>query len=368
VSTNIAAASPGYLTVNLDALARNYDSLALMAAPGECGAVVKANAYGLGLESVARCLGEAGCQFFFVASAGEGAELRRVLPDARIYVFEGVLPGQEDRLLGAGLTPVLNSPEQIRLWKTAGTADGKQTVVHIDTGMSRLGLTAEEVDQVSGENLLDGMDLEYVMTHLACGDDPSHALNVEQLQRFDALRRKLPPAKTSIGGSPGILLGPEFRGDLARPGIALYGGHPFVSGPNLMETVVTLEGVVLQIRDVTNTLTVGYGATRTIEAPARLATVGVGYADGYPRALSNQGVGFLGGVRVPVVGRVSMDLLTLDVSAVPSEHAQPGSLVELIGPNVSLEDVAEAAGTINYEILTGLGPRWRRKYVTRPPG
>ncbi len=361
VSTPTTHASPGYLTVDLDALARNYHSLQAMAAPAECGAVVKANGYGLGMAPVAGRLSEEGCRHFFVASANEGASLREVLPEARIYVFEGVLEGGEASLLEANLIPVLNSLDQIRRWKAVG--GGRTAVVQIDTGMSRLGLSAREVEEASATGLLDGIDLDCVATHLACADEPSHRLNSEQLERFETLRRKLPEAKTSIGSSPGTLFGPASRGDLVRPGIALYGGNPFVSGDNPMEAVATLEAVILQIREVTEPVTVGYGATFTAEPPTRLATVSAGYADGYPRSLSQCGVGFLAGTEVPVVGRVSMDMITLDVSAVAPEAARPGDLVELVGPNVPLEDVAAAAGTINYEILTGLGSRWRRRYL-----
>ena len=360
VTIPIIPPGPGRLTVNLDALARNFHKLRTAGAPGECGAVIKANAYGLGVEPVARRLLAEGCRRFFVASAGEGVELRGILPEANIYVFEGVLPGREDALLGANLTPVLNSIEQIERWRTV--ARSRRCVVHIDTGMSRLGLSAAEVKRASAERLLDEIDLEYVITHLACADEPSHPLTSEQIQRFDALRAQLPEAKTSIGSSPGILLEASCRGDLVRPGIALYGANPFVSGDNPMETVATLEGMILQIREVAAPVTVGYGASYTVNPPARLATVGAGYADGYPRALSNRGVAFLAGTEVPVVGRVSMDLITLDVSAAPPERARPGEFVELVGPNVLLDDVAHAAGTISYEILTGLGRRWERRY------
>ena len=360
MSTYTIPLAPGVLTINLDALARNFHTLCSTATPGECGAVVKANAYGLGIEHVARRLFAEGCQRFFVASVSEGIELRSILSEIEIYVLEGVQSGQEEAFLIAGLIPVLNSLEQIRRWRAS--ASGTSVVVHIDTGMSRLGLSAVEVEQVSTENLLNELNLEYIITHLACADEPSHNLTTEQLARFNALRKKLPDAKTSIGSSPGILLDAACRGDLVRPGIALYGGNPFISGANPMEPVVTLEGVILQIREITERVTVGYGATHVVKPPARLATVGVGYADGYPRTLSNCGVVWLAGIEVPVVGRVSMDLITLDVSEVPTEQVRPGELVELVGSNILLDDVAKAAGTISYEILTGLSSRWERRY------
>ena len=352
--------SPGLLTIDLNALAKNFCTLRA-AVPAECAAVIKANAYGLGVESVAQRLFEEGCRHFFVANAKEGLELRSILSDGSIYVFEGVSPGGEETLLAANLVPVLNSIEQIRCWRVA--APGFSTVVHIDTGMSRLGLSALEVEQVANEYLLDNLDLKYVLTHLACADEPSHSLNATQLERFDNLRTKLPAAKTSIGNSAGSLVGGGYCGDLARPGIALFGGNPISLNELSMETVVSLQGTIIQVREITETVTVGYGASHTIVAPARLAIVGVGYADGYPRALSNRGVAFLAGKKVPVVGRVSMDLIALDVSEIPPDCVKPGELVELLGNNIPLDEFACLAGTISYEILTGIGQRWFRNYV-----
>lgn len=361
MSIHITPAACARLTVDLDALAANFHRLSAAAAPAECGAVVKADAYGLGVEPVARRLFGEGCGRFFVASAAEGVQLRGLLPEADIYVFEGAVAGREEALLAAGLVPVLNSSEQIRRWRAA--ARGALAAVHIDTGMSRLGLSAAEVRQVAAQRLLDDLQLAYVITHLACADEPAHPLTGEQIERFEALRAMLPRARTSIGSSPGLLLDAACRGDLVRPGIALYGGNPFACGDSPMQPVVTAEGVILQVRTVTEPVPVGYGATYTAQPPARLATVGVGYADGYPRTLSNRGAGWLAGTRVPLVGRVSMDLMTLDVSAVAPEAVREGGLVELVGPNVPLDEVARAAGTISYEILTGLGRRWVRRYI-----
>ncbi len=366
VSLNFVAAhpellSPGILTVDLDALANNYRALREAAAPSTCGAVVKANAYGLGVGPVAGRLREEGCRHFFVATAQEGIELRGLLPDARIYVFEGVRELSAAGMIGADLIPILNSVEQIRHWRKAGA--GRPASIHLDTGMSRLGLTDAEVREISRSGLLDELELRYVLTHLACADVPSHPLNALQVQNFADLLALLPEVKTSIGGSAGILLGPEFQGDLVRPGIALYGGSPFAGGGSPMEPVVTLKGIVLQTRTVSRQQTVGYGGTHCVPSGARLATVGVGYADGYPRALGNRGVAFIGETEVPVVGRVSMDLITLDVSGLAPEEVQPGSTVELLGRNVLLDDLARAAGTIGYEILTGLGRRWQRRYL-----
>ncbi|HEU4620439.1 MAG TPA: alanine racemase [Gammaproteobacteria bacterium] len=351
------------LVVDLDALARNYAKLRGLAAPAECAAVVKADAYGLGLGPVALRLFREGCRRFFVATEAEGLALRGLLPDARtrIYVFGGPDDGAERAFREAGLVPVLNSLAQIERWVRAGPS---RAVLHVDTGMSRLGLSAADVGALAARrDLVRGLDIEYVMTHLACADEPAHALNGRQIEAFDRLRRALPAAKTSIGNSAGILLGGRHCGDLVRPGIGLYGGNPLSAGPNPMEPVVRLEGRVLQIREVTETTTVGYGATYSAEPPSRLAVVGVGYADGYPRCLGNRCAAAYAGTRLPVVGRVSMDLLCLDASALPPEQLGVGDYVELLGPTVGLDEVAAAAGTISYEVLTGLGRRIARRYV-----
>ena len=361
VAADSESLSPGVLTVDLDALARNYRALRAAAAQAACGAVVKANAYGLGVGPVAGRLWDEGCRHFFVATAGEGIELRGLLPRARIFVFEGVREGSASGVMEAKLIPVLNSIGQIRHWRTAGA--GQPAALHLDTGMSRLGLTDADVREVGRTRSLEGVELRYALTHLACADEPSHPMNARQLRDFAHLLESLPEVETSIGGSAGVLLGPEFHSDLVRPGIALYGGNPFANGGSAMEPVVTLEGIVLQTRTVRRPQTVGYGATRTVRAGARLATVGVGYADGYPRALGNRGVAFFAGIEVPVVGRVSMDLITLDVSGLAPGAIRPGDRVELLGRNVPLDDLARAAGTIGYEVLTGLGSRWQRRYV-----
>ena len=353
--------SPGVLTVDLDALARNYGVLREAAAQAVCGAVVKADAYGLGVGPVAGRLWDEGCRHFFVATAQEGMKLRTLLPEARIFVFEGVLEGSAAGIIGTELIPVLNSIEQVRCWRGVG-AD-RPAAIHLDTGMSRLGLSEAEVHQARGAGLLRGMELEYALTHLACADLPSHQLNARQVRDFARLLTLLPEVRTSIGGSAGLLLGPDFQGDLVRPGIALYGGSPFANGDSPMEPVVSLEGIVLQTRSVARQQTVGYGATYSVRPGARLATVGVGYADGYPRALGNRGVAFVAETRVRVVGRVSMDLITLDVSGLAPAEVQPGDTVELLGRRVLLDDLARAAGTIGYEILTGLGARWQRRYL-----
>ena len=363
MTATLAATSPGRLTVDLDAVTKNYRQLVQSAAPGECGAVVKANAYGLGVGPVARTLHAAGCRHYFVANLAEGEQLRELLADATIYVFAGPEPGEEQALREAVLVPVLNSLAQVQRWVEQGGTEDYPVAIHIDTGISRLGLSASETEALSRDSdLLDGLRIAYVMTHLACADEPELTLNEEQLLQFDALRARLPDAATSIGNSAGVLSGARFSGDLARAGVALYGGNPFIDRPNPMATVVHLHSPILQVRQIDTPITVGYGATHRVEPPARLATVGAGYADGYPRALGNTGRAYIGGVEVPVVGRVSMDLFTIDVSDVSTDIAVPGAMVELIGDHIALDDLASAAGTISYELLTGLGSRWMRCY------
>lgn len=353
---------PATLRVDLDALAHNFRLLRDRAAPAECSAVVKADAYGLGVERVVRRLLHEGCERFFVATAAEAREVRTLAPTAEIGVFEGALASTVAALVELDARPVLNSLEQVERWRGRGRA-----LLNIDTGMNRLGLSAGDVGALAiRKDVLADLALDFVMTHLACADEPEHPLNAEQLARFERLRQTLPPAPTSIGNSAGALLGRDYCGDLVRPGIGLYGGNPFSDRPNPMRSVVTLTAPILQLRDIGEPQTVGYGATYLACPPARIAVVGFGYADGYPRSLSNCGTAAVHGQRVPVVGRVSMDLIALDVGALPRGAVRVGDPVELIGPTVSVDELAAAAGTISYEILTGLGSRPARLYVEKP--
>ncbi len=355
-----AAAPPARLNIDLGALAANYRALERVAAPSEVAGVVKANAYGLGVGPVAACLAAAGCRSFFVSSLAEGLELRAREPGARVFVLEGTA-GEPGACRAARLVPVLNTVAEVREWVTACGA--APAALQLDTGIARAGLDAGDVAALAAEPaLLAALGLVLVMTHLACADEPQHPLNRIQIERFAALRAALPPAPTSIGNSAGTLLGPEFRGDVVRPGIALYGGRPLATGPNPMREVVRLEARVLQIREVAAGATVGYGASWIAPAPARIAAVGAGYADGYPRALGNRGYACAAGRRVPVVGRVSMDLTTLDVAALPIEALAVGDYVNLLGGGVPLEDAAARAGTLSYEILARLSTRLARCY------
>lgn len=355
-----AVSRPATVHVDLDALARNYRMLRERAKPGECAAVVKADAYGLGVERVAGRLLREGCRRFFVATLAEAQQLRALAPDAEIGVFEGALASSVGALAAIEARPVLSTLEQVERWAAKGRA-----LLHLDTGMNRLGLRAADVAALAQRReLLDALTLDFVMTHLACADAPEHPLNSEQLARFEQLRAIVAPSvRTSIGNSAGTLIDAAHRGDLARPGIALYGGNPFSDRPNPMEAVVTLTAPILQLHDVGEPEPVGYGATYVAAPPARIAIAGIGYADGYPRNLGNCGTAAVDDRRVPVVGRVSMDLLSLDVTGLARETVRVGAAVELIGATVGIDEVAAAAGTISYEILTGLGRRLVREYV-----
>jgi alanine racemase len=350
------------LRVDLDALARNYQLMRSRAAPAECAAVVKADAYGLGVERVVRRLLREGCGRLFVATLAEARELRGVARAAKIYVLEGAIGGAITELVELDVRPVLNTLEQVDRWRGRGPA-----ALHLDTGMNRLGLGADDVAAlVAQRDLLAELELDFVMTHLACADEPEHSLNREQLERFARWRSRLPTLPTSIGNSAGALIDAAHRGDIVRPGIGLYGGNPFATRPNPMAAVVTLTAPILQLREITEPQTVGYGATYVASPPARLAIIGAGYADGLPRNLGNLGTAAVNGQRVPIVGRVSMDLVAVDVGALPRESVRVGDAVELIGPTIGVDEVAAAAGTISYEILTGLGRRLKRDYVESP--
>jgi alanine racemase len=359
------------LTIDLGAIAANWRLLRTRVAPAACAAVVKADAYGLGADRVIPALRRAGCRDFFVATLDEAIAARRALEDSgpaggvAIYVLNGLSPGAEEVFAEFALVPVLNSLGEIDAWAAFGARMGapQPAALHIDTGMSRLGLPQDELERLrAAPERLSGIDCALVMSHLACADEPTHPLNDAQLRAFRAALAMLPPRPASLANSSGIFLESAYHFDLARPGAALYGVAPQPDVANPMRPVVRLEGRVLQVRALGPGASVGYGAAYRVETAVRIATVAVGYADGYFRALSQRARGHLGGVPVPLVGRVSMDLITFDVSHVPEADAHPGQMVELIGPRYTVDQVAADAGTIGYEILTALGRRYRRVY------
>lgn len=353
--------------MNLDAIAANWRFLADQTSPAECGAVVKADGYGLGAARVAKALLGAGCRRFFVATIDEAIALRSTIPmDHEIYVLEGLMSGDSAAEFDAhALIPVLNSPDDIEKWSRHAEQSGsKRAILALDTGMNRLGLTPSEASGLAtAPDRLAGIEIDYVMSHLACADEPENPKNEEQRQLFDELRAKLPHAKASFANSGGIFLGADFHYDLARPGAALYGVTRSCGAPKNMQQVIDLKSKILQIRVVDTESTVGYGATRSVPANTRLATVATGYADGYLRSLSNSGYGYAAGVKVPVAGRVSMDLTVFDISEVPPDAIGPGDDINLICDRLTVDDVADAAGTIGYEILTSLGARYAKRYI-----
>jgi alanine racemase len=351
--------------VRLGAVVENFRLCQRLSGTAVAGAV-KADAYGLGAVPVAQVLVDAGCDTFFVARLEEGVALRPAVPKARIFVLDGVSSGSAEPFIAHALTPVLNSLDEISMWSAAARSRNTMldVALHFDTGMNRLGLPPDELSILAAQATrhLSGINMVLLMSHLACSDDPGSKMNVEQLARFRASLAMLPPAPASLAASGGVLLGKDYAFDLVRPGLALYGGNPQRDVPNPFRTVVELTGRILQLRRVDKGESVGYGATFRTARPSTLATVGLGYADGLMRAIGNQGWGAIRGMRAPVAGRVSMDLITLDVTDIPS--VAPGDEVEFIGDTISLEEVARSAGTANYEILTGLGTRFPRHYVS----
>ncbi|MCG8511827.1 MAG: alanine racemase, partial [Rhodospirillales bacterium] len=311
--------SGAILTIDLAAIGDNWRKLKARLHGAECAGVLKADAYGLGAEQVGRTLALAGCRTFFVAHLDEGIRLRRVLPTAEIHVLNGTLPGTEPDFAEHGLIPVLNSLEAIDGWRKlcAARNDPLPADIHVDTGMARLGLTPEDADRLArNSDLLRGIGVKYLMSHLACAEEHEHPLNGQQLTLFRDMRARLPAGKASFANSSGIFLGPDYHFDLARPGVALYGVNPTPDQANPMAQVVSLQGKILQVRDVDTPQTVGYGATHRFTGPSRIATVAVGYAAGFLRSLSGSGTGYVGDIAAPFVGRVSMDLITLDITDV----------------------------------------------------
>jgi alanine racemase len=358
------------LRIDLDALRTNWRRLSEASGPAECAGVIKADAYGLGIEQICRALVEEGCRTFFCATIDEGRRIRAVQPGAAIYILDGLLPGAAAYYSGFDLRPALSSLAEILEWSSYCREQRRRlpAAIHIDTGMNRLGLPEYEIEALlAAPEILEDFHLTLVLSHLACADHSTSPMNPEQRERFERLTARLPKAPRSLANSGGIFLGPAYHYDLVRPGIALYGGRALDDTPNPMKTVVRLSAKVLQVRDITPRDTVGYGATYTPKVPARVATIACGYADGFLRALSGPTghpgpAGFIDEYPVPVVGRVSMDLITVDVSNVPESLVHRGAWVEVMGDRVTLDDLTDRAGTIGYELLSRLGRRVHRVY------
>ncbi len=359
------------LVVDLGGVRRNYRNLVERVADTvTVAAVVKADAYGLGAHRVAPVLAAEGCTDFFVATIEEAVALRAVLPEVRIYALNGNIPGSEPDFAAHGLVPVLNDLGAVERWQAqARLAETPlRAVIHIDTGMSRLGMAASERERLEVEpQRLDGLTPSLLISHLACGEERAHPMNEAQRTRFVECARRLPPMAASLANSPGLFLGAPYHFDMVRAGAALYGINPTPYAPNPMTEVARLQGKIVALRDVDSPMTVGYGATHRVTHKGRIATIPIGYADGYPRALGNLSSGVLADgsksdIPLPVVGRVSMDLITLDVSALPPDEATIGTYVDLFGGRRTVDDVAAEAGTIGYELLVRIGKRVPRVY------
>jgi alanine racemase len=354
------------LEVDLAAIVHNWRHLCDMHPSGPVAGVVKADGYGLGAAPVAQALYAAGCRHFFVALLDEAMEIRALVPNAMVAVLGGLIPGTEPDYLGSNLLPVLGSLAEIDAWSATARGLGRSlpALLHIDTGMSRLGLEPRELAVLQQDHTrLDGIGLRYIMTHLVSSEIPDDPLNERQRRRFEAACTNLPPAPKSMANSSGMFLRRPLGYELARPGAALYGINPMPYSdkePNPMRLPVRLTARVLSVREVGKRQSVGYNATWRAASCRRIATAAIGYADGLHRALSNRGQAFFDGKPVPLVGRVSMDLTTFDVTRAPG--VVPGSWIEIIGPLQTPDDVATAAGTNGYEVLTSLGRRFHRIY------
>ncbi|HSZ94547.1 MAG TPA: alanine racemase [Acetobacteraceae bacterium] len=351
------------LEVDLAAVVANWQLLRAKHPSGPVAGVVKADGYGLGARPIVQALHAAGCRHFFVALLDEAVEIRALIPDALLAVLGGLITGTEADYLAHDIVPVLGSLGEIGDWATMARRTGRilPAILHIDTGMSRLGLDPRELAVLQqGHARLAGIGLRYVMTHLVASEVGTDPLNDRQRQRFADACAKLPPAPRSFANSSGIFLGPGWHSDLARPGAALYGINPTPNAPNPMGPTVRLRARVLTVRDVPPGTSVGYNATWHASGPSRIATAAIGYADGLHRSLSNRGRAFFDGTPVPLVGRVSMDLTTFDVTQAPG--VVPGAWLEIIGPEQTPDDLAVAAATNAYEVLTTLGRRFHRIY------
>jgi alanine racemase len=364
--------------VDLDAIAENFRLIQATCSGADVGAAVKADAYGLGVGPVTAALARAGCTTFFVATPAEGLQLRssnlttEIIPE--IVVLNGPEPGNISAFHDGRLTPTLNSLAQIETWSAHGDKS-PDAWLHVDTGMNRLGLGNHELETLIAEPArLGGVRVSTILSHLACADTPDHPMNAAQRELFVDVRERLSPvigpARTSLANSPGVFLGPEYHFDMVRPGASLYGIRPRTQQPNPMRQVVEIYTKILQLRDVDTPMTVGYGASHHVTGTRRIATLAAGYADGYPRAAGNTAANmegssmcaFIDGQAAPIAGRISMDLITIDVTELPAALCRPGQTVELLGPNVTADDLADAAGTIAYEVLSRLGPRLHLEY------
>jgi alanine racemase len=359
----------GVLTVDLDAVVANWRKLEKTAVPAECAGVIKADAYGCGAEPVARALADAGCKTFFVATLDEARIVRAALPSAAIYVLNGFFQNCGDGYAKIDARPVIGDLNELAEWdvfcRRSGWSGG--AAIHIDTGMNRLGLTLAEAQGIVPRINAGDHGITLVMSHLACAESLNHPLNAKQVAAFREIARLYAGVPASLSNSSGIYLGAQYQFDMVRPGAALYGVNPTPEADNPMQPVVELKARIVQTRSVERGEGVGYGGTWTARRPTKLAIVSAGYADGYFRAAgSNDGTRgaevVVAGKRCPIAGRVSMDLIAIDVTDLPHNAARRGHMVTLIGEGITVDELAHHFGTIGYEVLTSLGRRYARVY------
>ncbi len=359
----------GILTIDLAAIEANWKLLASMTLPVECAAVVKANAYGCGLELVTRKLAKAGCRTFFVADVMEARCVRAIAPDATIYVLSGIMPGSAQAFSEGSFRPVINSLTELAEWDAfvAQKSWRGGAALHVDTGMNRLGITIQEAIAIAPRIQSENHGFTLLMSHLACAETPDHAMNDRQIRMFREIRILFRGIPSSLANSSGIFLGGTVFCDLVRPGIALYGANPTPGKKNPMRPAVELKAQIIQVRAIDRGETVGYGASWSAARPGRIAVVAVGYADGFLRSAgASKGKPaaevIVAGRRCPVVGRVSMDLFAVDVTDLAEGTARRGDFATLIGDGMSVDELAAGMSTIAYEVLTNLGHRYHRVY------
>lgn len=362
------AESGGTLTIDLAAIVANWRALGARATPAECAAVVKADAYGCGTEPVVAALAKAGCRTFFVAHLSEARRARGVAPEATIYVLNGLLPGSAPAYAALDLRPIIGSREEFDEWAAFRAASGwaGSAALQVDTGMNRLGFALDDAAAFAAD-VTDKRGIALVMSHFARADEDSR-LNATQIERFCEVRSLFPGIPGSLANSSGVFLGAQAHHDLVRPGVALYGANPTPAQANPMRPVVRLEGRIVQLRTIPTGATVGYGATWSAKRSTRLAIVSLGYGDGYLRAASAtdhcRGADVIvAGQHCSLAGRISMDLMAVDVTDVPDGAIKRGDMVTLLGDGIGVDDLAERANTIGYEVLTSLGRRYRRIYL-----
>jgi alanine racemase len=364
----------GGITIDLGAITRNWNALDKISGPALTAAVVKADAYGLGLKAVSRTLYTAGARFFFVATPDEGVALRAALPRAYIFVLDGLVPRTAADYAAHGLMPVLASMGQLTEWLDfcLNRGEAAPAALHFDTGFNRVGFRMREAEMVKREIEQPRFEPQMIMSHLACADQPSHEMTRKQNGLFQGILNLFPDIPASLANSAAIMTSKDYHYQMVRPGIAAFGGRAVNGRPNPMAPVIRVEAPILQIKDARIGETVGYGALHRLRRDTKLAIIALGYADGFFRSLSGIG-GQLGGkvaingAFAPVLGRISMDMMAVDITDVPG-YIQPGDAVEVLGPNISIDDVADAARTIGYEILTSLNGRFPKRYENAPDG